>query len=158
MPLSAAARATTPGTSWEATAVRRLVSMWGKAAACDGASCWAAPTWRAGSVPLAASAIVVFKTCRRLGPRMIPIVCSGRSGAFPDQVELGNALDLFIVACLFRKPGFHPSGQAQGHAFPGHALSASTGGPKSHAQSFVRKREAHKATTPQAGRTYNFTS
>jgi hypothetical protein len=56
---------------------------------------------------------------------MIPIVCSGRSGAFPDQVELGNALDLFIVACLFRKPGFHPSGQAQGHAFPGHALAHS---------------------------------
>jgi hypothetical protein len=37
-------------------------------------------------------------------------------------VESGNGLDLFVVACPFRKIGFHPSGQARGHAFPRHAL------------------------------------
>src|ERR1700738_1637964 len=66
MPFSVAAIATTPGTSCAPTAARKLASMWGKAPA------------RAGSAPVAASAIVVFRIWRRFGRRMMPIVRSGR--------------------------------------------------------------------------------
>src|SRR5580692_10840064 len=76
MPFSVAAIATTPGTSCAPTAARKLASMWGKAPARDG-SCGSAPA-RAGSAPVAASAIVVFRIWRRFGRRMMPIVRSGR--------------------------------------------------------------------------------
>src|SRR6202020_536153 len=39
-------------------------------------------------------------------------------------MEWRSPLDPFVVACPFRKTGFHPSGQTRGHAFPGHALKA----------------------------------
>src|SRR5580704_5741573 len=76
MPFSVAAVSIMNDTYCAPTAERKLASMWGKAAVRDG-SCGSAPA-RAGSAPVAASAIVVFRIWRRFGRRMMPIVRSGR--------------------------------------------------------------------------------
>src|ERR1700733_14042047 len=67
--------------------------------------------------------LVAFRLSHTLDRRVLPQWSAPRRlEHIPIEWKSACALDLFVIACPFRKTGFHPSGQARGHAFPGYAL------------------------------------
>src|ERR1700733_2666071 len=69
--------------------------------------------------------LVAFRLSHTLDRRVLPQWSAPRRlEHIPSEWKSACALDLFVIACPFRKTGFHPSGQARGHAFPGYALRA----------------------------------